>query len=86
MREAGALTARGADQAEVIWSGCSALAHGDTYGTLGSLEHTVVEKQGQLPLVRFTGSTQFLRQATGRSVAMMQRGFTLFQERAACHY
>ncbi len=36
VREAGALTPMGADQAEVIWSGCSSLAHGDTYEPLAS--------------------------------------------------
>ncbi|MGW7069395.1 hypothetical protein ACWGII_14435 [Streptomyces sp. NPDC054855] len=86
VREAGSLAAMGTDQAEVIWSSCSALAHGDTYGTLGFLDGTVVEKQGKLSLMQISSSPLFLRQATDRTVAMMQRGFALFKERAACHH
>ncbi|QIB42821.1 hypothetical protein [Streptomyces aureoverticillatus] len=86
VREAGTLTPMGGDQAEVIWSCCSSLAHGDAYGTLSLLDRSVVERQEQLSLVRFSSSSEFLYRSTDRSIAMVQRGFALFEERAACHH
>ncbi|WP_225656896.1 hypothetical protein [Streptomyces pseudogriseolus] len=37
VREAGALTPMGSAEAEVVWSSCSSLAHGDIHGTLSIL-------------------------------------------------
>ncbi|MFJ8112364.1 hypothetical protein [Streptomyces sp. NPDC096132] len=85
VREAGALTSMGADQAEVIWSGCSSLAHGDTYGTLSFLDRNIVATEGRVNLTQLTSSPVLLHRATDRAVAMLQRGFTLFKERATCH-
>lgn len=84
VREAGTLTPMG-DQAEVVWSSCSSLAHGDTYGTLSVLERTIVGTQGHVNLAQITSSPKVLFWATDRTVAMMQRGFDLFKERSICH-
>lgn len=85
VREAGVQTAMGADQAEIVWSSCSSLAHGDVYGTLSILERNVIDTQGRVNLAQITSSPQVLWWATDRAVAMMQRGFDLFKERATCH-
>ncbi|MET9965098.1 hypothetical protein ABZZ80_03995 [Streptomyces sp. NPDC006356] len=85
VREAGALTSMGADQADIVWSGCSSLAHGDVYGTLSILELNVVSTQGGVNLTQITSSPKVLLWATDLTVAMMQRGFDLFKTRAACH-
>jgi hypothetical protein len=86
VREAGALLPMGADEAEVVWSSCSSLAHGDTYGTLSVLDHTIVDTQGRVNLAQITGSPKTLFWAADRTVAMLQRGFELFRKRAACHH
>jgi hypothetical protein len=75
----------GAGEAEVVWSSCSSLAHGDVYGTLSVLESNVVDTQGRVNLTQITSSPKVLFWATDRTVAMMQRGFDLFKERATCH-
>jgi hypothetical protein len=85
VRDAGALTAMGADQAEIVWSCCSSLAHGDSYGTLSILQRNVIDTQGNVNLAQITSSPLFLWWATDHAVAMMQRGFALFKERATCH-
>ncbi|MFJ8495271.1 hypothetical protein ACIRBZ_44135 [Streptomyces sp. NPDC094038] len=85
VREAGALTPMGAAQAEVVWSGCSSLAHGDTYGTLSILERDILATQGRLNLAQITSAPKVLFWATDRTVAMMQHGFDLFKQRATCH-
>lgn len=85
VREAGALTSMGAGEAEVVWSSCSSLAHGDVYGTLSILEGSVVETQGRVNLMQITSSPKVLWWIADRTVAMLQRGFDLFKERATCH-
>ncbi|MCX4612971.1 MULTISPECIES: hypothetical protein [Streptomyces] len=67
VREAGALTPMGADQAEVIWSGCSSLAHGDTYGTLSFLDRSIVATEGRVHLTQLTGSPALLYRVTDRA-------------------
>lgn len=86
VREAGALTSMGADQAEVIWSGCSSLAHGDTYGTLSFLDRSIVATEGRVHLTQLTSSPALLYRVTDRAVAMLQHAFALFKERATCHH
>ncbi|MGM0347255.1 hypothetical protein [Streptomyces sp. Adlamb9] len=86
VRKAGALTSMGAAQAEAVWSSCSSLAHGDIYGTLSILERNIVDTQGHVNLAQITSSPKVLLWATERTVTMMQRGFDLFSERAACHH
>ncbi|MEV0478291.1 hypothetical protein, partial [Streptomyces prunicolor] len=85
VREAGALTPMGSGQAEVVWSSCSSLAHGDMHGTLSVLERNIVDTQGRVNLTQITSSPKVLFWATDRTVAMLQRGFDLFEERATCH-
>ncbi|MGW2688745.1 hypothetical protein ACWC6I_36980 [Streptomyces sp. NPDC001414] len=85
VREAGALTTMQATEAEVVWSSCSSLAHGDVYGTLSVLERDIVGTQGRVNLAQITSSPKVLFWATDRTVTMMQRGFDLFKERATCH-
>jgi len=85
VRKAGALMPMGAGEAEVVWSSCSSLAHGDIYGTLSVLERNIVATQGRVNLAQITSSPKVLFWATDRTVAMMQRGFELFKERATCH-
>ncbi|GGY10460.1 hypothetical protein [Streptomyces anandii] len=84
VREAGALTPMGSAEAEVVWSSCSSLAHGDIYSTLSILERNIVGTQGRVNLAQITSSPKVLFWATDRTVAMMQRGFELFKERATC--
>ena len=84
VREAGALTPMVAE-AEVVWTSCSSLAHGDTYGALSVLERTIVGTQGRVNPAQITSSPKVLFWAMDRTVAMMQRGFDLFKERATCH-
>lgn len=86
VREAGAQTPMGADQAEIAWSGCSSLAHGDVYGTLSILERNVIHTQGRVNLTQITSSPRVLWWATDLAVAMMRRSFDLFKERATCHH
>ncbi|AZQ36594.1 hypothetical protein EJ357_26745 [Streptomyces cyaneochromogenes] len=85
VREAGTLAPMGAAEAEIVWSSCSSLAHGDIYGTLSILERNMVVTQGRMNLAQVTSSPKVLFWATDRSVAMMQRGFDLFKERITCH-
>lgn len=71
--------------AEAVWSSCSSLAHGDMHGTLSVLERRIVDTQGRVHLTQVTSSPMVLFWATAPTVAMMQRGFDLFKERATCH-
>ncbi|MFJ7116577.1 hypothetical protein ACIQW4_25845 [Streptomyces albogriseolus] len=84
VREAGGLTPMG-PEAEAVWSTCSSLAHGDMHGTLSVLERDVVGTQDLVSLARITSSPKVLFWATDRTVAMLQHGFGLFQERSTCH-
>ena len=56
VREAGDLTVLGADLADVIWSGCSSIAHGDLTGTLGILDKQIVAREKGVAYARVTGS------------------------------
>lgn len=85
VREAGALMPMGAAEAEAVWSSCSSLAHGDLYGTLSVLERNIVGTQRLVNLAQVTSSPMVLFWAADRTVAMMRRGFGLFEERATCH-
>ncbi|MEU4685335.1 hypothetical protein [Streptomyces xinghaiensis] len=85
VREAGALTPMGSREAEIVWSSCSSLAHGDIHGALSVLERNIVDTQGHVNLAQITSSPKVLFWATDRTVAMLQRGFDLFRERATCH-
>ncbi|MGR6913627.1 hypothetical protein ACU635_05185 [[Actinomadura] parvosata] len=82
VREAGELTPRlGSDVAQAVWSGCSALAHGDTYGTMSMLDKEIVSRNDEIALVRVTGSISSLFWCTVAATLVIERGFQLFQER-----
>lgn len=76
---------KGADVCEAAWSACSSLAHGDALGTLNFLDREVLESDGRIALVSFTGSIPLLAQTTFVAVKMLDRGFQLFRERATTH-
>jgi hypothetical protein len=59
VRGTGDLTPMGADVAQVVWSGCSALAHGDAFGTLSILDGRSWPKGG-VATIRVTGSISSL--------------------------
>jgi hypothetical protein len=82
VREAGELIPSGADVAEAVWRGCSALAHGDISGTLGLPDREVVETSDGVNTVRITGSIGLLYWFTGVAALMIDRGFKLYQQNA----
>lgn len=84
VRGAGALTTLGADLAQVVWSGCSALAHGDSYGTLSMLDKEIVAKNKDVALVRVTGSISGLFWCTVAATIMVEHGFQLYKVRSSC--
>lgn len=85
VREAGALNGMGSGQAEVVWSACSSLAHGDLFGMLSVLDRTIVGSEGDVALAKITSSPKVLCWATDLAVEMLHQGFALFKDRAACH-
>jgi hypothetical protein len=85
VREAGDLTTLEADLAEVVWSGCSALAHGDGYGTLSFLDREIVARNKDVALVRITGSISGLFWCTVAATLMIEDGFRLYKMRGTCH-
>jgi hypothetical protein len=86
VKTAGELTALGADIAEVVWSGCSSLAHGDITGTLGLLDKEIVERVGDVNHVRITGSISGLYWCTVASFVVIKSGFDLFRTRSTAPY
>ncbi|MEU8362677.1 hypothetical protein AB0C27_42340 [Nonomuraea sp. NPDC048882] len=85
VRGAGDLTPLGADVAQVVWSGCSALAHGDAFGTLSILDRQIVAKAGDVATIRITGSISSLFWCTVTATVMIEQGFQLYRQRSACH-
>jgi hypothetical protein len=81
-RDAGERLGAGADQAEAIWSICSALAHGDIHN-LSFLDRKVVATQGNTILTKLTSNTEVLLRATELSVKMLRHGFSLYEKSAA---
>ena len=81
VREAGAPNGTGSGQAEVVWSACSPLAHGDIFGTLSVLDRTIVGSEGGVALTNITSSPKVLYWATDLAVAMLHQGFALFRDR-----
>ncbi|WP_153054223.1 hypothetical protein [Planomonospora sphaerica] len=86
VRDAGERTTLGADIAEVVWSGCSALAHGDLYGTLGMLERDIVARDRSVAVTRVTGSISGLYWSAVSAVFMIDHGFGYYRQRAAAHH
>jgi hypothetical protein len=86
VREAGDLTLLSDDLAEVIWSGCSSLAHGDFSGTLSMLDKEILAREKGVAYARVTASIGGLYWTTVGAVLMIERGFNLYRQRAARHY
>jgi hypothetical protein len=86
VRQAGDLTVLGGDLANLIWSGCSALAHGDRSGMLGMLEMEIVARDKGVAYARVTGSISGLYWTSAGAVRMIEHGFSLYRQRATCHY
>lgn len=82
VREAGALISIGADFAEVVWRGCSALAHGDIAGTLALVDREEVARSDGVTTVRMTGSIGVMYAFADTAATMIDRGFTLYQQAA----
>ena len=86
VKVAGELTPLGADVAEVVWSGCSSIAHGDIGGTLGGLDKEVVGRVGDVAQVRITGSISGLYSCTVASVTVIRSGFDLYSTRSTAPF
>jgi len=85
VRGAGDLTTLSADLTQLVWSGCSALAHGDAYGTLAMLDKEIVARNQDVALVRVTGSISGLYWCTVAAVLMVKQGFELLQVRSVSY-
>jgi hypothetical protein len=75
----------GEDLAELVWSACSSLAHGDSIGTLAFLDREILESDGTVALAQITGSISLLFHSTNCAVKMVDRGFQLYQQRATAY-
>jgi hypothetical protein len=79
VRCAGDESGIGADQAEAVWSACSAVAHGDVH-SLSFLEREMVKQQENAVIHRLTGDPKILLWATTLSVQMIEHGFKLYEK------
>ncbi|MEV0195306.1 hypothetical protein [Nonomuraea sp. NPDC050691] len=84
-RSASELTTLGADLAQLVWSDCSALAHGDAYGTLAMLDRQIVARNDDVALVHVTGPISGLHWCTIAAVLMVRQGFELLQARSTSY-
>jgi hypothetical protein len=82
VRAAGDVAGMGADQAQLVWSTCSSLAHGDVHGTLSILEREVVRTEAGTALTRLSSDPKILYWASDRTIGMLHLGFRLFKERS----
>lgn len=85
VREAGSEVRMGEDLAELVWSACSSLAHGDSTGTLAFLDREILESDGTVALAQITGSISLLFHVTNFAVRMVDRGLRLYEQRATAH-
>jgi hypothetical protein len=74
VREAAPEIRADADLAELVWSACSSLAHGDSTGTLAFLDREILESDGTVALAQITFA-----------VRMVDRGLRLYEQRATAH-
>ncbi|MEU1017138.1 hypothetical protein [Streptomyces sp. NPDC005898] len=86
VNDAGSRTSLGGEQAELYWSACSSLAHGDLSGTLAVLDRVVTATDGQVGWVRLTGSVQALLVITRFTLDMVDHAFDLYRRRATAPY
>ncbi|GAA2638271.1 hypothetical protein GCM10010411_92750 [Actinomadura fulvescens] len=63
----------------MVWSGCSSLAHGDQFGTLGLLDNEIMARatvRGRdMAMTRITGNVSNLYWTTFAAVWMVEEGF-----------
>ncbi|MFF1872792.1 hypothetical protein [Kitasatospora herbaricolor] len=83
---AGTLTSVGGARAELFWSACSSLAHGDLTGTLAVLDRETMATDGDISWVRFTGSVMAALVITAKTIDMTEAAFTLYTTRARAPY
>lgn len=72
----------GGDQAEAVWSACSALAHGDVH-SMAFLEREVMGQVGNVALARLSTDYKIMVWVTTLAVQMVEYGFHLYRERAS---
>ncbi|MFF3968001.1 hypothetical protein ACFYZI_41425 [Streptomyces griseorubiginosus] len=85
VREVGLELPMGADAAELVWSACSSLAHGDSIGTLTLLDRKIVESDGTVGLAEITGDVSLFFHVTYLAVRMVDRGVRLYEQRATAY-
>lgn len=61
----------------LVWKGCSGLAHGMQWSSMGLLEREEFEVDGQVVTVRLTTSWTTLASASRRAAEMIKEGFRL---------
>ena len=81
VREAGESTPLGRDLV-ILWSMCSAVAHGELTATLGLLEREVIRRENGVVLARVTGQWSLVFWAALAARDLIARGLNLYQERA----
>lgn len=79
-----------ADAAELVWSACSAIAHGDTHGTLSVLDKEVSAgrsvKGHDIALARVTGSVSGLFWSMLVAERLLNTGYKLYRQRATAPF
>ncbi|GAA1466214.1 hypothetical protein GCM10009603_49920 [Nocardiopsis exhalans] len=82
VRSAGEWAGIGGNSAKAIWHLCSALAHGDTQGTLSGLETNVLETVDGVCIAQVTGSIPNLLSFTQAATIVLDKAFELYRLRA----
>ncbi|MFB7124287.1 hypothetical protein [Kitasatospora sp. NPDC056273] len=82
VRAAGTHIPAGGERAELVWSACSSLAHGDLHGTLTVLDRETMATDGDVSWIRFTGSTKAALVITKMAIDMTESAFALYTTRA----
>ncbi|MDK9499796.1 hypothetical protein QEZ40_005231 [Streptomyces katrae] len=86
VNSAGRFMPLGGERAELFWSACSSLAHGDLSGTLAFLDREVTATDGTISLLRLTGSVRALLVITVATLDVVEYAFGLYGRRAAAPY
>ncbi|MFD9081694.1 hypothetical protein [Streptomyces erythrochromogenes] len=86
VNDAGSRTPLGGERAELFWSACSSLAHGDLSGTLAVLDREVTATDGRVSWLKLTGSIKALLVITKATLDMAEYAFELYSLRATAPY
>jgi hypothetical protein len=86
VRKAGDLTVLGAELADIIWTSCSSLAHGELSGTFALLDKEILARDRGVAYARVTGSISGLYWRAAGAVGMIEHGFNLYKRRATGYY